>query len=89
MGFIHGWTWKAGKESASGERSSPDDVTGEKIIHKFFYQTVQAIEYIHKRKIMHRDLKPENILLSDNWHVLITDFGTAKILGSDKDGKLF
>jgi serine/threonine protein kinase len=52
-------------------------------------EIVYALEFLHKCGIIHRDLKPENILLSDNWHVLITDFGTAKILGSDKDGKLF
>jgi len=27
-----------------------------------------------------RDLKPENILLSDEMHIQITDFGSAKIV---------
>ncbi|CAH1987267.1 unnamed protein product [Acanthoscelides obtectus] len=30
-----------------------------------------------------RDLKPENVLFDENWHILITDFGSAKILKTD------
>ena len=36
--------------------------------------------------IIHRDLKPENILLSSDMHILLTDFGSAKIIGEDEDG---
>ncbi len=38
--------------------------------------------------LCYRDLKPENILLSEEMHIQITDFGTAKQLSSDsKQGK--
>ena len=43
-------------------------------------EIIIALEYMHSRGIIHRDLKPENILLGENMHILITDFGTAKIL---------
>lgn len=41
-----------------------------------------ALDHIHKHNVVYRDLKPENILLSSGGHVLLTDFGLAKILSS-------
>nr|XP_033770218.1 3-phosphoinositide-dependent protein kinase 1 [Geotrypetes seraphini]XP_033770219.1 3-phosphoinositide-dependent protein kinase 1 [Geotrypetes seraphini]XP_033770221.1 3-phosphoinositide-dependent protein kinase 1 [Geotrypetes seraphini] len=46
-------------------------------------EIVCALEYLHGNGIIHRDLKPENILLSEDMHIQITDFGTAKVLPSD------
>uniref|UniRef100_A0A8C7HF97 3-phosphoinositide-dependent protein kinase 1 n=1 Tax=Oncorhynchus kisutch TaxID=8019 RepID=A0A8C7HF97_ONCKI len=51
-------------------------------------EIVCALEYLHEKGIIHRDLKPENILLSEDMHIQITDFGTAKQLSSDsKQGR--
>lgn len=36
--------------------------------------------HMHGLKIVHRDLKPENVLLTSDAHILITDFGSGKIL---------
>ncbi|VDK50872.1 unnamed protein product [Anisakis simplex] len=44
-------------------------------------EIVSALECIHSHNIIHRDLKPENILLSESGHILISDFGSACILG--------
>uniref|UniRef100_A0A8C1A774 3-phosphoinositide-dependent protein kinase 1 n=1 Tax=Cyprinus carpio carpio TaxID=630221 RepID=A0A8C1A774_CYPCA len=43
-------------------------------------EIVCALEYLHQKGIIHRDLKPENVLLSEEMHIQITDFGTAKQL---------
>eukprot|EP00826_Nyctotherus_ovalis_P060347 TRINITY_DN8455_c0_g1_i1.p1 TRINITY_DN8455_c0_g1~~TRINITY_DN8455_c0_g1_i1.p1 ORF type:complete len:392 (+),score=90.99 TRINITY_DN8455_c0_g1_i1:412-1587(+) len=43
-------------------------------------EIVNALEYLHSKGIAHRDLKPENIMLSDNFHVKLADFGTAKFM---------
>ena len=39
-----------------------------------------ALRHMHSLGIIHRDLKPENILLNQNGHILLTDYGSAKIL---------
>lgn len=49
----------------------------------FFYQLIEAVEYIHNNKIAHRDLKPENLLLKQNKSIKIIDFG----LSNHNDGK--
>jgi len=43
-------------------------------------EIVHATEHMHMLGIVHRDLKPENILLSKDKHILITDFGSSKLL---------
>ncbi|CAG9812163.1 unnamed protein product [Chironomus riparius] len=44
-----------------------------------------AIEGMHKNNVIHRDLKPENLLLDQKMHLLIADFGSAKILPENYD----
>jgi serine/threonine protein kinase len=41
------------------------------------YQTLQAIEYIHKNEVIHCDIKPDNLLLSVQGRVQLCDFGSA------------
>jgi len=48
-------------------------------------ELVQAVEHLHRLSIIHRDLKPENILLSGDMHILLTDFGSAKIVDEKTD----
>ncbi|CAF0845092.1 unnamed protein product [Brachionus calyciflorus] len=46
-----------------------------------------ALEFMHGKKIIHRDLKPENILLDENFHIKLTDFGTARIIDDPLEKK--
>ena len=44
---------------------------------KYLYQSIQAIKYLHKKKIIHRDIKPENILIDNNDNALLSDYGIS------------
>lgn len=43
-----------------------------------------ALGYAHKRSVIHRDVKPSNILIAEGHWALLSDFGLAKMLASEK-----
>ncbi|KAL4562675.1 hypothetical protein LXL04_026705 [Taraxacum kok-saghyz] len=48
--------------------------------------TAKGLAYLHEGlepKVVHRDIKSSNILLDRNWNPKVSDFGLAKLLGSD------
>lgn len=47
-------------------------------------ELILALEALRSKGIIHRDLKPENILLDERMHILITDFGSAKVVQPEK-----
>jgi serine/threonine protein kinase len=69
-----------GKELLQGLGSSR--VMSETRARNLMRQIMSALLYLHEEKrVVHRDLKPENILVTAEDHVVIVDFGLAKVFG--------
>jgi|GEM_PF-2093593 len=45
----------------------------------------QALSYAHDKHVVHRDIKPENILFRSDGHAVLSDFGIAKSVDTDKN----
>ena len=47
------------------------------IIKKYLYQSIEAINSLHKKNIIHRDIKPENILIDNDDNAQLSDYGIS------------
>ena len=63
------------------EYTNKNEKLPKNIIKKYFYNILQGLSYLHKKKIIHRDLKPQNILINEKNEIKISDFCLARGIG--------
>lgn len=44
----------------------------------------QGMMYLEERRLVHRDLAARNVLVKSPNHIMITDFGLARLLDADE-----
>ena len=62
-----------------------EDLLPEEDCQSVAYQTIRALDYLHKNNITHRDIKPDNILVCSMqpMFVKLSDFGLSKVVTND------
>ncbi|MFO1004122.1 MAG: protein kinase [Planctomycetaceae bacterium] len=46
-------------------------------VARLLIDVAQALDHVHRARIVHRDIKPANILVGDNGRIFVADFGLA------------
>lgn len=58
-----------------------------RLILRLAGEIAEGLAEAHAKGLIHRDLKPENVLVTPLGHAKIVDFGLARFLWSDEDGR--
>lgn len=59
-----------------------DDLDEERVL-EWFVELAAALDYIHAQGIVHRDIKLSNVLLSEDRHVVLSDFGVSHLFSEN------
>lgn len=73
--YVNGKTLK---EIIRDSKSLPQDVSVQIAI-----RILSALQHAHQAGIIHRDIKPQNILVNQKGYIKVSDFGIARMVGSE------
>jgi len=76
MEFVRGETF-----DGVSQREGPMDVAR---AAQLCAQVLDALDHAHRAGIIHRDLKPANLMLTTSGLVKVTDFGLARMIGTER-----
>ncbi len=48
------------------------------MLKKWLGQMIEALVFVHGKKVIHRDLKPSNIFMTSSLDIALGDFGVAR-----------
>ena len=63
-----------------------DQPMPEEEIIKLMLPVLEALELIHREKVIHRDISPDNILVNSKGKLTLIDFGSARDISVTPDG---
>lgn len=51
-----------------------------------FTEALRALAFAHQKGVIHRDIKPGNIMIDNDGHIIVTDFGIARLVEDGFEG---
>ncbi|MDO5022844.1 MAG: protein kinase [Eubacteriales bacterium] len=75
--YVHGKTLK----DIIKDRGKLNEDLASQIITRI----LAALQHAHEASIIHRDIKPHNVLVDQNGYIKVSDFGIAKMVGSNTE----
>ena len=54
-------------------------------VKAYAHMLLEALSYVHSKRVIHRDIKPSNILLSAAGALKLADFGLARVVCEESD----